>query len=79
MSKELIQDKEDLIYYLTTKRIASKLPPESVNVTSKLRKSILTEVLQGEFIHKGRIRRFEFKNLGGGVYSAHIKGGYYGE
>lgn len=70
---ELIQDKEDLIFYLTTNQIASKNPPASVNVTASIRKSIMTDGLQGKFIHKGRSRQFEFKNLGGGVYQASIK------
>ena len=70
---ELIRHKQDLIEYLTTKRIASKKPPEHVNVTSSLRKSVLTDEMQGFFIHKGQHREFEFKSLGGGVYQAKIK------
>ena len=69
---ELIQSKEDLIQYLTTKRIASKSPPESVNVTTKLRRVVMTDESQGKFVHKGRVRQFVFKSLGGGVYSASI-------
>lgn len=69
----LIRNKEDLIWYLTTKKIANKNPPEHVNVTSALRKSVLTDELQGAFIHKGRHSEFEFLNLGGGVYQAKIK------
>lgn len=70
---ELIRNKQDLIWYLTTKQIAGKNPPEYVNVTSALRKSVLTDETQGTFIHKGRHREFDFKNLGGGVYRASIK------
>lgn len=70
---ELIRHKQDLIEYLTTKRIASKNPPEHVNVTSALRKSVLTDEMQGFFIYKGRHTEFDFKNLGGGVYRASIK------
>lgn len=70
---ELIRHKQDLIEYLTTKRIASKNPPEHVNVTSSLRKSVLTDETQGFFIHKGQHREFEFKSMGGGVYRASIK------
>ena len=70
---ELIKNKQDLVWYLTTKKIASKNPPEYVNVTSKLRKSVLTDELQGAFIYKGRHTEFDFKNLGGGVYRASIK------
>jgi hypothetical protein len=69
---ELIQTKSELIDYLTTKRIASKEPPKSVNVTTSIRKLIMTDEMQGEFIHNGRSKRFEFKNLGGGVWSASI-------
>lgn len=70
---ELIRHKQDLIEYLTTKRKASKNPPEHVNVTSALRKSVLTDELQGAFIYKGRHTEFDFENLGGGVYRASIK------
>ena len=70
---ELIRNKQDLIWYLTTKKIASKNPPEHVNVTSSLRKSVLTDEMQGFFIHKGHHREFEFKSMGGGVYQAKIK------
>ena len=70
---ELIRHKQDLIEYLTTKRIASKNPPKHVNVTSSLRKSVLTDETQGFFIHKGQHREFEFKSMGGGVYQAKIK------
>lgn len=70
---ELIRNKQDLIWYLTTKKIASKNPPEYVNVTTALRKSVLTDETQGFFIHKGQHREFEFKSMGGGVYRASIK------
>lgn len=70
---ELIRSKEDLIWYLTTKKIASKNPPEHVNVTSSLRKYVLTDEMQGFFIHKGQHSEFEFKSMGGGVYRASIK------
>lgn len=70
---ELIRDKADLIGYLTTKRIASKNPPSSVNVTTKIRREIMTDEVQGSFIYKGMVRHFEFKNVGGGVYVAKIK------
>lgn len=70
---ELIKSKEDLISYLTTKQIASKEPPKSVNVTTNLRKLVMTDELQGKFIHKGLSKRFVFKSLGGGVYSAEIE------
>ena len=70
---ELIRNKQDLIWYLTTKKIASKNPPESVNVTAALRKSVLTDELQGAFIYKGAHTEFDFQNLGGGVYRASIK------
>lgn len=70
---ELIQSKGDLIFYLTNKQIASKEPPKSVNVTTRLRRVVMTDELQGEFIHKGRSKQFEFKSLGGGVFQASIK------
>ena len=70
---ELIRTKEELISYLTTKQIASKEPPKTVNVSTGLRKSVLTGERQGTFISKGCVREFEFKNLGGGVYLASIK------
>ena len=70
---ELIRTREELISYLTTKQIASKEPPKSVNVTAGLRKLVLTGERQGTFINRGCVRQFEFKNLGGGVYLASIK------
>ena len=70
---ELIQTKQDLIDYLTTKQIASKEPPKSVNVTTRLRRIVMTDELQGRFIHRGLSKRFIFKSLGGGVYSAEIE------
>ena len=70
---DLIQNKQDLIDYLTIKQIASKEPPKTVNVTTKLRRIVMTDELQGKFIHKGVSKRFVFKSLGGGVYSAEIE------
>lgn len=70
---ELITSKADLISYLTTKKIASKHPPESVYVSTKLRKQILIGEDQGGFIHKGLHMEFEFTNKGGGVYEAKLK------
>ena len=70
---DLIQNKQDLIDYLTVKPIASKEPPKTVNVTTKLRRIVMTDEMQGKFIHKGRFKRFVFKSLGGGVYSAEIE------
>ena len=69
---ELIQTKQDLIEYLTTKQTASKKPPVSVNVSTKLRRLVLTGETQGKFIHKGAVKRFEFEGIGGGVYVATI-------
>ncbi len=69
---ELIKTREDLISYLTTKKIASKNPPQSVIVTTKLRRLIMTDENQGRFIHKGMHMRFGFESLGGGVYKAFI-------
>lgn len=68
----LIQTKEDLISYLTTKQITSKSPPTKVNVTTKLRRDVLTDELQGKFIQGGKVRQFKFKSIGGGVYEASI-------
>lgn len=73
MNNELIQTKEDLIHYLTTKRIASKFPPEYVYVSTKLRKLVLTDPQQGNFIHQGKHKCFDFENFGGGVYIARIR------
>ena len=70
---ELIKSKQDLIDYLTSKQVASKEPPKSVYVTAALRRLIMTDEKQGRFVHKGRVKRFEFKNLGGGVYLAEIE------
>ena len=69
---ELITSKADLISYLTTKKIASTKPPESVMVTTSLRRSILTDEMQGCFIHNGIHSKFDFKSIGGGVYKASI-------
>jgi hypothetical protein len=71
---DLIQSKGELISYLTTKQIANKYPPVSVNVTTALRKTILTDADQGRFINKGESKSIEFKSIGGGVYVASIKG-----
>lgn len=70
---ELIKSKEDLICYLTSKQIASKKPPESVMVTTKIRREVLTDEYQGKFIHNGTVKRFSFKSIGGGVYEARIE------
>lgn len=69
---ELITSKADLISYLTTKKIASSKPPESVMVTTSLRRKILTDENQGQFIHEGKFKYFDFKSIGGGVYKASI-------
>lgn len=69
---ELITNKEDLISYLTTKKIASLKPPESVMVTTSLRRKILTDEMQGCFINNGKHCKFDFKSIGGGVYKASI-------
>jgi len=61
-----------LISYLTTKKLASKSLPESVNVSTSLRKQIMTDEMQGKFIHKGTVKVFKFDSLGGGVYKAYI-------
>lgn len=76
---ELIKNKDDLISYLTTKRIASKSPPSSVMVTTKLRRIVLTDVHQGAFILHGMHRNVEFKSIGGGVYKAFISASFYEE
>ena len=73
MVAELIQTKSDLISYLTTKQIASKNPPINVNVTTALRKMVLTDNDQGRFINNGESKTIEFKSIGGGVYVASIK------
>lgn len=70
---DLIQNKEELIAHLTTKKIASKEPPNSVNVTARIRKIVMTDERQGKFSHNGKIEEFAFKNLGDGVYRASIK------
>jgi hypothetical protein len=69
---ELIQNKADLIAYLTTKKLARKEPPKSVNVTASLRKLIMTDENQGRFVHNGLVKEFQFKSIGGGVYMASI-------
>lgn len=69
---ELIQSKEDLISYLTTKKLASKSLPDSVNVSTRIRRIIMTDEMQGKFVHNGRVRMFKFESLGGGVYKAYI-------
>lgn len=72
---ELITSKGDLISYLTTKKIASSKPPESVMVTTSLRRKVLTDEMQGRFIHNGKYSKFEFKSIGGGVYEVSISEG----
>lgn len=68
----LINNKKDLILYLNTKQVASKTPPKSVMVKSKVRADILTDEMQGKFTHKGSVKRFVFKSIGGGVYEVSI-------
>lgn len=70
---EAVSTKEELINYLTTKPLAKKEPPNSVYVTGKVRKEILTDEQQGKFIYKGSVVMIGFKNLGGGVYEAYIE------
>ena len=70
---ELIQSKDDLITYLTTKALASNSPPISVNVTTKLRRDVMTDENQGRFSHDGKIKLLKFENAGGGVYIASIR------
>ena len=70
---QLIRSKEELVSYLTTKLVASKLPPESVNVTTKIRREVMTDELQGRFVLAGRYKKLKFKSLGGGVYLASIE------
>ena len=74
---ELIQTKECLVHYLTTKQIASKYPPKSANVTSRLRKLVMTDDLQGKFSHNGKVKKLKFDSLGGGVYAASIESNKY--
>jgi len=69
---ELIQSTEDLIEILTQKQLCSSELRKSVNVTSKLRRIVLTDVGQGRFIHNGIFHEFNFTNLGGGVYNVTI-------
>jgi hypothetical protein len=69
---ELIQNKADLIAYLTTKELARKEPPKSVYVTAALRKLIMTDETQGRFVHNGLVKEFKFESIGGGVYMASI-------
>lgn len=69
---DLVKNKEDLIYYLTVKPCASQKPQDSVMVKSKVRAEILTDEMQGKFIHQGTVKRFVFKSIGGGVYEARI-------
>ena len=68
----LVENKDDLIYHLTSKPIASSKPMKSVMVKAKVRANILTDEMQGTFIHKGSVKRFVFKSIGGGVYEALI-------
>jgi hypothetical protein len=67
-----IQNREDLIHYLTTKQVARKTPPTSVNVTTKIRRLILTGEMQGKFVDAGTVKRFKFDSIGGGVYEASV-------
>jgi hypothetical protein len=69
---DLITTKAELISYLTTKQIASKEPPKFVFVKTKVRADIMTDETQGTFIHKGRVMRFNFESVGGGVWKASI-------
>ena len=70
---ELIQNKEDLISYLTSKQLCRKTPPDSVNVTSRLRREVMTDETQGWFIVGGAHKKFKFENAGGGVFIASIQ------
>jgi hypothetical protein len=70
---ELIQTRMELFSYLTTAQIASKNPPKSVNVSTLLRRQILTGPEQGKIIHNGTPKVFKFKSIGGGVYEASLE------
>jgi hypothetical protein len=70
---ELIKTVGELVSYLTTRKLCSKTPPESVMVSGKIRKEVLTSENQGWFSHNGTIGVIEFESLGGGVYKAFIK------
>lgn len=70
---ELIRNIDELISYLTTRKLCSKTPPESVMVSGKIRKEVLTSENQGQFSHNGTVGVIEFESLGGGVYEAFIK------
>jgi hypothetical protein len=72
MNNELIKTKNDLIWYLTTKQVASKNPPEFAYVSTALRKNILTDEYQGKVIVSGTVKRFKFESIGGGVWKASI-------
>lgn len=71
---DLINNKSELVSYLTTKQIASKAPPKTVMVTAAVRRKVLTDEMQGKFIQKGAVHRLDFEPMGGGVYKAFIKG-----
>jgi len=70
---EFIQSKEELISYLTTKRLCRKTPPDSVNVTAKIRREVMTDEKQGRFVVDGSHKLLKFENAGGGVYIASIQ------
>ena len=54
--------------------VSLKRAAAGVMVNSSLRRKVLTGEGQGEFIIEGRVRRFEFKSLGGGVWQCNLSG-----
>ena len=69
---ELIKNKQQLIDYLTNKKLCSNHPPKSVFVTSRLRREVMTDDSQCLFRDQGTWKKFAFKSAGGGVYEASI-------
>ena len=69
---DLIQNKKELISYLTSNKLCSRKPPDSVNVSTKLRREVMTDETQGWFVIDGTHKKLKFENAGGGVYIASI-------
>lgn len=71
---ELIRNKEDLINWFNSREVCCKEKNKEAFVSTKLRKEVMTDPQQGKAVFDGTVKRFDFKNLGGGVWLVTLKG-----
>lgn len=77
--QQLIQTQEDLYNHFmfcsrpgVTDYIKNQLL-NGVNVTSKIRRDVMTNERQGKITIGGTVKQIVFENLGGGVYLAKVE------